>query len=399
MVTNRSNHQADQQARRKAKLLSRLKSTAIVTTAIVTTGIASLFFAHQFVSSKGDLIHRIAPAADLPEFRSLEAVTEQINEVIVSTRPTLSPQIESYSRRGNFTLAKDELLKRAVSAAGNQDSAALAHSLGELGELALQQGELGMAKVYLAEALETFQELGDDVNVAGIYVQIGRLHLYKRQRARQTSDAYDQLLISRWKISKGQFYEVTDQLIDVVQTNLDLHRYGAAASAYETLFNGYSANSNYIEAQQAGKDAIRLHATSGNLKAANRLLDEMIDTGLSLADSNEIVGQIDSYYQEYQASVQAIGEARDYALLYNQLSSRGDALQAWRFRQKAEQSLASVSSRARYRRQPDVLVELYTSNVSMIDAVQSLQKASALYTQYGVEEGVQRSQQLQEQIY
>jgi len=97
--------------------------------------------------------------------------------------------------------------------------------------------------------------------------------------------------------------------------------------------------------------------------------------------------------------VQAIGAARDYAQLYNQLLARGDALQAWRFRQQAEQSLANVSKRAQYRRQPDVLVQLYRSNRNMDSALTSLQKANAVYSRYGSTEGVQRSQQLRAQIY
>lgn len=362
---------------------------------IVAGSIGLLFLAQQYVLSKRDLIRPVQSTAS----HDAAYISMQIDEVIAATRPSLSPEIESFSTAGEFELAKDELLNRAVEAAGAMDNTGLAFNLGELGELALQQGELGMAEVYLSEALELYEELGDDVSAAGIHVQVGRLHLYTRQRARRTSDAYDQLLISRWKISNGQFYEAEPQLKQIVQTNLNLHRYGAAASAYETLYSGYSVHSNSIDAEAAGKEAIKLHATSGNLNAANKLLNKMREGGLSSVDAEAIVQEISNYYQEYQASVQAIGEARDYAQLYNQLSSRGDALQAWRFRQKAEESLSDVSSRARYRRQPDVLVELYRSNVSMSDAIHSLKKADALYSRYGISEGVELSRQLRKQIY
>ncbi len=376
---------------RKRWLGRRLKSAGIV-----VSSIGLLYLAQQFVISKSDLVQRVPQSATSISPFSISA---KIDEVISATKPSLSPKIESYSAAGEFTLAKNELLNRAVEAAGALDNAGLAFNLGELGELALQQGELGMAEVYLSEALELYEELGDGVSVAGIHVQIGRLHLYTRKRARQTSDAYDQLLISRWKVSNGQFQQAEGQLKEIVQTNLRLHRYGAAASAYETLFSSYRASSNVAEAETAGREAIKLHATSGNLNAANKLLEKMIAGGLSRVDSKELSSQIRSHYQEYEASVQAIGEARDYAQLYNQLSSRGDALQAWRFRQKAENSLAKVSSRARYRRQPDVLVELYRSNVSMTDAIQSLQKADALYTRYGIIEGAELSRRLREEIF
>ncbi len=363
---------------------------------IVVASISLLYLAQQFVVSKSDLVQRLAPSAEssLPY-----PLFTQIDEVIAATRPSLSPKIESYSAAGEFALAKDELLNRAIEAAGTLDNAGLAFNLGELGELALQQGELGMAEVYLSEALELYEELGDEINVANVHVQIGRLHLYSRKRARQTSDAYDQLLVSRWMISQDQFQKAEGQLKQVVQTNLQLHRYGAAASAYETLYRGYTSSSNVFDAQNAGKEAIKLYATSGNVSAATRILDKMKQSGLSRVDAEEILNQIDSYYQEYEESVRAIGEARDYAQLYNQLSSRGDALQAWRFRRKAEQSLSAVSSRARYRRQPDVLVELYRSNVSMANAIKSLRTADLLYSRYGIAEGVELSRQLREQIY
>ncbi len=376
---------------RQSRVGNKLKSCCII-----VFGIGSLYLAQQFVLSKSDLIQR--PAQPIVS-ASPSSIFAQIDAVIAATRPSLSPVIESYSAAGEFTRAKDELLNRAIDAAAAMDNKALAFNLGELGELALQQGELGMAEVYLSEALELYEDLGDDVSVADIHVQVGRLHLYTRQRARQTSDAYDQLLISRWMISNGQFQQAEGQLKQIVQTNLKLHRYGAAASAYETLFSSYTANSNTVEAETAGKEAIKLHATSGNLSAANRLLHKMQANGLSRIDSEEITQQIDSYYQEYEVSVHAIGQARDYAQLYSHLSSRGDALQAWRFRKKAEKSLSNVSSRARYRRQPDVLVELYRSNVSMTDAIQSLKKADVLYSRYGIAEGVELSRRLREQIF
>jgi len=129
------------------------------------------------------------------------------------------------------------------------------------------------------------------------------------------------------------------------------------------------------------------------------MLSKLEDNGLSRVDAEQVTAQLQQHYKEYEASVLAIGAARDYAQLYNHLSSRGDALQAWRFRRKAEQSLADASKRAQYRRQADVLVELYRSNKSMDRALVSLQKASDLYNRHGQTEGVNRSHQLRQQIY
>ena len=323
----------------------------------------------------------------------------QIDEVISATRPELSADIQAFSVIGEYQLAKNTLLDRVVESVAAGDNNSLAGNLGELGELALLQGDLGMAEVYFSEALELFEELGDELQVAGIHIQVGRLHLYNRQRARAASDGYDKLLVSRWQISQGQFSEAEGQLKEVVESSLGLNRFGAAASALKTLYNGYSKDQNIIEAQNVGIEAINIYAASGNLAAARNMLSKLEDNGLSRVDVEQVTAQLQQHYQEYEASVLAIGAARDYAQLYNHLSSRGDALQAWRFRRKAEQSLADASKRAQYRRQADVLVELYRSNKSMDRALVSLQKASDLYNRHGQTEGINRTRQLRQQIY
>ncbi len=323
----------------------------------------------------------------------------QLDEAIASTRPVLSSEIESLSRAGRFERAKEKLLDRALDAVSASDNNALAFQLSELGELALLQGDTGMAEVYLQEALELYEEYGNELEVAGIHLQKGRLHLFLRQRARRASDAYDQLLIARWNIHHGFFAEAEGTLRKIVDDNLALNRYGAAASAYETLFSGYSKDALFEQAHRAGIDAIKLYAAAGNEPQVNRVLGLLKQQGFSDFESDQLSVEISQLYGEYEASVQAIGAARDYALLYNQLSSKGDALQAWRFRKQAEQSLANASKRAQYRRQPDVLVELYRSNWSIDSAKNSLQKASAVYSRYGLDEDVQRSKKLREQIY
>ena len=374
---------------------------------VVVVSVCSILLIHRhFVVDGGasSLVRQLNEVPAVPEasvdFASpFRPLSEQIDQVITATRPVLSPTIQELSLAGDYSRAKNALLERALQAvaSGNNDSLAL--QLSELGELALLQADLGMAEVYLTEALEMYDELQDEVSVAGVHVQLGRLHLYARQQARKASDAYDQLLISRWHISEGLFYEVEDQIKEVIDTSLSLNRFGAAASAYETLYRGYHINNDIVQAQNAGIEAIRLHATSGNLPGANRLLYKMKQEGMSAYEAEKVELEIDQHYHEYEKSVLAIGAARDYSQLYNQLASRGDALQAWRFRQQAEESLDQASSRARYRRQPDVLVNLYLSNDSMKRALSSLQKADAVYSRYGLDDGVDRSRQLQKQIY
>ena len=382
----------------KPRQLLRIAKSSVV--ALVNAVAIYLFHATVSDEDAFDFVKVSAPDnSSLYSPFNTVSLDAQLDAVISATKPVLSSEIESLSQEGKFQRAKDKLLDRALDAVAAADNDALAYQLSELGELALLQGDLGMAEVYLQEALELYEEGGDEIAVAGIHVQKGRLHLFARKRARVASDAYDQLLISRWKISKGRFSETESPLRKIVADNLELNRYSAAASAYETLFSGYGKDGLIEQAHTAGVEAIKLYAASGHKPQVDRLLGLLKQQGYSDFESNQLSVEIAQYYREYEASVQAIGAARDYAQLYNQLSSKGDALQAWRFRRQAEQSLSSVNKRARYRRQPDVLVELYRSNWSMDSAITSLQKASEVYSRYGMDDGVQRSRQLREQIF
>ena len=175
---------------------------------VVILSVVAIYHLHTFINREGtfDFVQINVPSDSEPHspFNTV-SLDLQIDEAISATRPVLSSEIESLSRQGEFQRAKDKLLDRALDAVAAADNEALAFQLSELGELALLQGDLGMAEVYLQEALELYDENGDEVAVAGIHLQKGRLHLFARKRARVASDAYDQLLISRWKISKGRF--------------------------------------------------------------------------------------------------------------------------------------------------------------------------------------------------
>lgn len=368
---------------------------------IVLASVIAIAFVHRFIVSSvpSDYATPVVEDAVVASPFATVPLTAQLDEVISATRPVLSAEIESLSLAGHYQQAKDRLLDAALQAVAEGDNESLALYLSELGELALLQGDLGMAEVYLAEALELYEQSNDELKLAGVHIQMGRLHLYVRQRARRASDSYDQLLLSRWNISHGRFRESEDTLRQVVDTNLKLNRYGAAASTYETLFRGYSKENDTEAAQLAGIEAIKLHATSGRLHQANRLLDILVDNGMTDFEAEKIARQMEQHHSEYEASIRAIGESRDYVQLYNQLLARGDALQAWRFRRQAEQSLTNATKNAQHRRQADVLVELYRSNTSMSNALTSLQKANAVYSRYGLAEGVKRSRQLREQIY
>ncbi len=332
-------------------------------------------------------------------FNILQSNDELIATIHSSQAIRFSGSVAGLIEDGDFAGAKKQLLELASLAVEAGDQATLARVLAELGELALVQTDIDAAELYLAEALDVYQQLGDEISTAGVFMQFGRLHLLSRERARQASDAYDQLLIARWRISHNQFDRAEQDLKKIASTNLELNRFGAAASAYETLFSGYSKTQQYDQAQSAGLEAARLHAASGRVFEAEAMLEKMRQQGISDSVFEGFEAEIDRLTQEFEDSVNAIAVAKDQEQLYNQLLARGDVVQAWRFREKAEQSLARASSRAQYRRQPDVLVELYRSNDSMSNARSSLQRAQEVYLRYGLESEARQSENLQARIY
>lgn len=309
----------------------------------------------------------------------------------------LSADTQSLLDRGGIEWTREMLLNQAVDAVAAEDDHTLAILLAELGELSLIEADIDTAEMYLAEALDLFGQQENEVAEAGVYMQLGRLHLLTRQRARVASNAYDTLLVSRWKISHGQFYSAEQDLLQVAQNNLQLQRYGAAASTYATLYRGYHEAGDTFQAQQSGIEAIKLYASSGRMFDAKALQEKMIDQGVSPSVFEALAPELEALVKDFDNSVKALGSARDQEQLYNQLQARGDVVNAWRFRQQAHASMAKASKRAQYRSQPDVLAELYRSNRSMKDAHRSLSKANELFYEYGFDTTTLQS--LQRQIY
>jgi hypothetical protein len=309
----------------------------------------------------------------------------------------LSADTQALVDRNGIEWARQLLLQQAMEAAARSDDNSMAGLLAELGELSLIEADIDTAEMYLEESLDLFRQQQNELAQAGVYMQLGRLHLLTRQRARVASNAYDQLLISRWKISNGLFYDAEADLLLVADNNLKLQRYGAAASTYETLYRGYLQEGDLYQAQTSGIEAIKLYASSGRMFDAQRLQKKMITEGIDETVFRTLAPELERLREEFNHSVKALGVARDQAQLYNQLQARGDVVNAWRFRQQAHQALNRASKRAQYRSQPDVLAELYRSNRSKTNARQSLSKAKALFYEYGFETDV--LQRLQDKVY
>jgi len=293
----------------------------------------------------------------------------------------------------------NKLLSGANSAVKNGDDESLADSMTLLGVNALQNKDIESASVYLNEALSVFEETGNEVGIANVELLRGELSLRKREDARRAGYTYDLLQVARWRVAQGQFDAAISELEFIVEENLSLNRFGAAAAAYETLYAGYQTNGQAVQAQNAGVELVKLHASSGRLLRAEGVLQELSIAGLDSDTQQLLHNEIISLQAEYEDSVTQMSRAKDYRQLYNYYMSAGDPVRAWQFRLKAQQSLSGVTRRAMHRRQSGVLALLYSSNKHMDNAEQSLSRAGDLFTSQGSKEKADLSINMQQRNY
>jgi tetratricopeptide (TPR) repeat protein len=236
--------------------------------------------------------------------------------------------------------------------------------------------------VYLFESLDVLQNEGDEVGTAQVYMQLGRVHLKSRQMARKAGTAYDRLLVARWQISRQDYGSAAENLHQVIEDSLSINRFGAAASAYDTLARLHAATGATYEAEQAVMQAASLYASSGQPDRARDLLRGL--TGIEPWRVAAIEEDIERNYDEFQNHVEQIERARDYQRLYHHYLAKGDERRAWKLRLLAGQSLAKASKRAMYHRQPDVLAVLYNSNVAKEQAQDYFDRARRTFDDSGL---------------
>jgi hypothetical protein len=268
-----------------------------------------------------------------------------------------------------------------------------------LGVNALRELDIDSASVYLDEALDVFEELEDDIGIASVELLRGELNLKQRAQARRAAYAYDALQVARWKVANGQFQGAINQLQSVVDENLALNRFGAAAAAYQTLYKGYSQEGQLIEAQEAGIEIVKLHSSAGRPLQAQAMLATLEANGLDFQTGLSLKQSILTLQREYETSVTQMARARDYQQLYNYFINAGDPVRAWQFRLKSQQSLRGVTSRAMHRRQTGVLALLYTSNDYMKNAEISLDRAGRLFSENDQQNLVEVSARMREEVF
>lgn len=336
---------------------------------------------------------------EVEPFRIDPQLEREMVDKTAATIKAMDSELTALLERKDYGLLRHELLTRAARAVSEGDKDSLGEVLSLLGQLSIEEQDLDSAEVYLMESLDVYETLGDDVGVAGVHMQLGRLHLKSRQLARTAGEAYDKLLVARWQLSHNDLSAAEQNFKDVIEETLAVNRYGTAASAYYSLVRLYTRNNNTFEAQRAATEASRLYAASGQLQRARAALEQLREAGVENWRMYEIEQEIERSFAEFERSVQQIERARDYRQLYNHYRSQGDQDRAWKLRLQASRSLKNVSKRAMYHRQPDALALLYVSNEDMGRAKDYFETAKQAFDEAGLEGLSSQTEKLRGQIF
>ena len=300
-------------------------------------------------------------------------------------------QIDDYARDqhirrllhdGRFQQARSQLLEVAAASVLQDNQARLGNTMLLLGEVAIHQQELTAAEIYLQEALHLAIQQDDVIGTARCYQLLGQLNIRARELARRASYSNDSLWQARNSISRGLYHGVGESLRAVIDENVAIRRYGAAADAYEALASLYDRLHDEYQAQDARIEAARLYASTGQVTHLRRLL-EGLNPDLSTPEQRrQIERDVDAQLQAHRQNLAQTSQARDYQMLYHHYLRKGEIERAWQFRIKSSQTLANTSDRALFQRQADVIAVLYNSNFAMDRARNYLDRAGAIYDEH-----------------
>ncbi len=275
----------------------------------------------------------------------------------------------------------------------------MAKQLLELAELSIESLELIDAELYLEEALEIAWIIDSPQLKAHTYQQLGHLNIKKRNLARRSAYAYDSLLVVRNRIALGQFDNTEGTLQNIIDDNLAIRRYGAAASAletraayYEKLYDHYQANQSYIQAAE-------LWAITGAGQRSQQLLDALHQTDIDEYELSRVRDRITQLALNHERDRHNSATAQDLKRLYFLYMERGEPDKAWQYRLKANEVMLKTSNQAMYQRQPDVLAVLYKSNTAMEKATTYLDKAAQLFDQQAMQEQLAKTEAMKALVF
>ena len=288
-------------------------------------------------------------------------------------------QIRYLLQEQEYAQARTLLLEVAAAAVLRDDQDKIGNTLLLLGEVAIYQQELFAAEVYLQEALYLTMEQDNVLGTARTFQLLGQLNIRARELARRAANTYDELWQARNAIVRGFYKDVNESLHTVIDENLAIRRYGAAADAWETLGALHDKQFDGYQAQQARLEAARLYAATGQMTHVHRLLDGLDRSLISDVDVADIEREMAVLFEQHEEDVIRMSQARDYQMLYHHYMRLGKVEQAWKFRVKSSETRANGSDRAMFQRQADVVAVLYNSNYAMDRARKYLDQAGSIY--------------------
>ena len=307
--------------------------------------------------------------------------------------------IREMLHQGKYKQARTELLEIAAAAVLQDDQTRLGGTLLLLGEVAINQQELGSAEIYLQEALYLAMSRDNVMTIARSYQLLGQLNIRARELARHAANTWDDLWQARNAIARGYYQGVNENLQSVIRDNLEIRRYGAAADAWEALASLHDKVHDDYQAQQARIEAARLFASTGQMTHVRRLVDGLDRSFFSDIDMAEIEREIQGLFEEHQNDLIKSSQARDYQMLYHHYLRNGQVERAWEFRIKSSETLANTSDRSMFQRQGDIIAVLYNSNFAMERAKRYLRQADAIYDDAGVSEILEQTREMESLIY
>ncbi len=375
--------------------------------AITTVPILALMIAAHFYLLRDEPNDAIEPGASEiaaydrsygPDDETRLDVDHELNKLALEDA-SRDQQIRYLLEQKDYKRARTLLLEVAGDSVMQDDQARLSNTMMLLGEIAINQQELGAAEVYLQEALYLTMSSNDLVGTASSYQLLGQLNIRARELARRASNTYDDLWQARSLTSRGLYQGVSESLNRVISENLEIRRYGAAADAWEAMAALHDRQYAPYQAQQARIEAARLFASTGQMTHVRRLLGSLDRESISDTEMAGIEAEVSRLFESHQQDLIQTSQARDYQMLYFNYLRKGETERAWEFRVKASETLAGTSDRSMFQRQADVIAVLYNSNFAMDRARQFLDKAGTIYNDKGVFEGLEQTQKMEALIY
>jgi hypothetical protein len=328
--------------------------------------------------------------------------------VIAGTKADISVQLDQLKfdqhihdliANSEFKQARVTLMEKAALAVQGNDKNRLGDIMLLLGKVATNEMEFGVAEAYLEEALDIATQSGDTLAEASTYQQLGKLHIRSRELARIAGNAYENLWHVKNQIYMGEYRFAEDNLRRIIDTSIAIQRYGAAANAYETLAKFHRRFHDDFQAQSALLEAAKLYASSGRLERSRQIIAGLEQESVDASTASLMKAEIAELYQQHQANVSQIAQAREYQMLYQYYNSKGEFERAWKLRILASKSLASTSESSMYSRQADVMAILYNSNFAMDKALSYLDRASDLFAIRGDDDLYANARDMKSLIY